>query len=73
MFTIVHFFENKTIVLSQLLENIPLVNDPIKIKGRKGTVTDVIEVEKNKVHVQVVFEKVNKKRSLTKEIDKRRR
>lgn len=73
MFTIVHFYENKTIVLSQMLETIPLVNDPIKIKGRKGTVVDVIVVEKNKVHVQVVFEKVNKKQSLTKEIDKRRR
>lgn len=69
----VHFFENKTVVLSQLLENIPAVNDPIKIKGRKGTVIDVITMVNNRVHVKIAFEKEKKRQTLTKTIEKKRR
>ena len=32
----IHFIENNTLVLSQLLRRIPSIDEDIKIKGRKG-------------------------------------
>jgi len=69
----VHFYENKTVVLSQLLRSIPLVDDPIKIKGRKGKVVDVEFIDQNKINVYVIFEIVKKKQPLTKDPRDRRR
>ncbi|MGM9967289.1 MAG: hypothetical protein ACI383_07375 [Rummeliibacillus sp.] len=69
----VHFYDNKIIVLSQLRETLPLVNDPIKIKGRKGTVNDIIKISEKTIHVQVTFEKVKNKLNLSKEIGKKRK
>ena len=60
---VVHFFENKSIVLTQLLNHIPSVDENIKIKGRKGKVLSVKKMEENVVHVYVVFEKIIKKQS----------
>ncbi|MBO2537130.1 hypothetical protein [Rummeliibacillus suwonensis] len=70
---IVHFYENKTIVLSQYRETLPAINDPVKIKGRKGTVVDILTTAENKFHVLVAFEKEKIRPSLSKEIGKRRR
>ncbi|MGG0655509.1 hypothetical protein [Rummeliibacillus pycnus] len=56
MFT-VHFFENKEIVLSQLLRKIPSVNEELKIKGRKGKIVNVVQMNDNKFNIQMVFEK----------------
>jgi len=53
----VHFFENKNLLLSQLLQRVPDVGEELKIKGRKGKVSSVTNVEENKFHVQVVIEK----------------
>lgn len=69
----VHFYENKIVVLSQLRETLPLVNDPIKIKGRKGTVTEIIKISEQTIHVLIAFEKEKKKQSLSKEIGKKRK
>ncbi|HWI50366.1 MAG TPA: hypothetical protein VNU45_19320 [Rummeliibacillus sp.] len=69
----VHFYENKTVVLSQLLRSIPLVDDPIKIKGRKGKVVDVEFIDQNKINVYVIFEIVKKKQPLTKKDPRDRR
>lgn len=69
----VHFYENKIVVLSQLRETLPLVNDPIKIKGRKGTVTEIIKISEQTIHVLIAFEKEKKKQSLLKEIGKKRK
>ena len=69
----VHFYENKTVVLSQLRETLPLVNDPIKIKGRKGTVTEIIKISEQTIHVLIAFEKEKKKQSLLKDIGKKRK
>ncbi|WP_397539133.1 hypothetical protein [Rummeliibacillus pycnus] len=69
----VHFYEKKTVVLSQLLRSIPLIDDPIKIKGRKGKVVDVEFVDQNKINVYVIFEIVKKKQPSALDLKKRRR
>ena len=53
----VHFFENKNLLLSQLLQRVPSIGEELKIKGRKAKISSVTNVEENKVHVQVVIEK----------------
>jgi hypothetical protein len=69
---LVHFFENKTIVLSQLLANIPAVNENIKIKGKKGKVLSVNRIDESLIHVHIVFEKVTKNQPAIKEVKKKR-
>jgi hypothetical protein len=70
---LVHFLEDKTIVLSQLLKNIPSVDENIRIKGKKGKVIGVREIEENLVQVHVVFEKVVKKEPMTKDTNKKKK
>jgi hypothetical protein len=70
---IVHFFENKSIVLSQFLNHLPSVDENIKIKGRKGKVVSVQEIEENKFHVQVLFEQVIKNKLMAKDTKKEKR
>ncbi|MEK4229308.1 hypothetical protein [Solibacillus sp. FSL H8-0538] len=60
----VHFYENKTVVLTQSLNSVPAVDQDIKIKGRKGKVVSVVQIDENKYHVQVIFEKVVVKKPL---------
>ena len=69
----VHYLENNTPVLSQCLERIPEVDEDLKIKGRKGKVVNVVQIEESKYHVHVVLEKVNKKQALLKDDKKKRR
>ncbi|MET3696446.1 hypothetical protein SAMN05877753_103310 [Bacillus oleivorans] len=59
----VYFFENKDLVLNQLLKNVPSAGDEIKIKGRKGKVLSVATVDENKIYVQVDLEKVTKSKA----------
>jgi hypothetical protein len=54
---VVHFFENKAEILNQLLGSVPAVGEPITIKGRKGKVTSVNQVDDKHVHVQITVEK----------------
>jgi hypothetical protein len=54
---VVHFFENREELLNQLLGSVPVVGDPISIKGRKGKVTGVNQVDDKHVHVQITVEK----------------
>ncbi len=56
----IHFIENNTLVLSQLLRRIPSIDEDIKIKGRKGKVLNVKQMEGNLYHVHVWFEPVVK-------------
>jgi len=70
---VVHFFENKSIVLSQLRNDIPSVDENIKIKGRKGTVQSVKNVDENIIHVQIVFEKIKEKQQTVKDSKKKKR
>lgn len=57
----VHFFENRKLLLSQLRENIPSTGDDLKIKGRKGTVVLVNDIDEKNVHVEVALEKSSEK------------
>ena len=69
----VHFFENRKILLSQLRENIPSTGDDLKIKGRKGTVVLVNDIDEKNVHVEVALEKVVKKNLALDNAKKKRR
>lgn len=55
---VIHFLENKNVLLSQLLTNVPAVGDEVVVKGRKGKVTSVTNVDENQFQVQLFFEKV---------------
>ena len=70
---VIHFFQNNISVLSQYLNRIPEVDENIKIKGRKGKVVDVIQIEDNKYRVNVVLEKIVKNATLLKDDKKRKR
>ncbi|MBK0009592.1 MULTISPECIES: hypothetical protein [Priestia] len=69
----VHFFENRKLLLSQLRENIPSTGDDLKIKGRKGTVVLVNDIDEKNVHVEVALEKVVKKNLALDNTKKKRR
>jgi len=56
----VHFIENNNVVLTQLANQVPTVNEDIKIKGRKGKVLSVKNIDQNVIHVQVQFEQLTK-------------
>lgn len=71
---VVHFMEKNIIVLTQVLRDIPAVEDELKIKGRKGKVISVQETEENGIHVQVEFEQiVDKNKAAIKELGKKKR
>ncbi|WP_462413576.1 hypothetical protein [Neobacillus sp. Marseille-QA0830] len=53
----VYFYENKNLLLSQLVKRVPTVGEEVKIKGKKGKVSSVTN-EEDHYHVQVVIEKV---------------
>lgn len=69
----IHFFENRKLLLSQLRENIPSTGDDLKIKGRKGTVVLVNDIDEKNVHVEVALEKVVKKNLALDNAKKKRR
>lgn len=70
----VHFMEKNIIVLTQVLRDIPTVDDELKIKGRKGKVISVQETDENGIHVQVEFEKVvEKSKASIKDLGKKKR
>lgn len=70
---VVHFFENNSKVLTQLLRNIPSVDENLKIKGRKGKVQMVKNLEDNVFHINVEFEKVIKKPLIANDPKKKRK
>lgn len=63
MFT-VYFFENKEILLNQLLKQAPLIGEEVKIKGQKGKILNVIHIDDKNIHVQVQLNKVNKNKPI---------
>ncbi|WP_313892286.1 hypothetical protein [Psychrobacillus sp.] len=73
MFSI-HFFENNARIFNQALRQIPTVDEDIRIKGRKGKIINVIEMEENVYHVHVEFEKVvDKHAAAMKEFGKKKK
>ena len=70
----VHFYENNTYILNQALRNIPAVDEEVKLKGRKGKVVSIQELEDHRYFVFVEFEKVkDKQQASAKEFGKKRR
>ncbi len=72
MFT-VHFIENKNILLSQLLQNVPTVGQDLKIKGRKAKVLSVDTIDEKTIHVKVIQEEVKKKQQLVLDNSKKKK
>lgn len=69
----VSFFENKNLLLSQLLKNVPSVGEDLRIKGRKGKVLSVNSIDEKKIHIQVILENVNKNKPIIDKSKKKRR
>ena len=70
---VVHFRENNSTVLTQFRDQLPTLDENIKIKGRKGKVSNVKNVEDHIYHVLVTFESVNKKKTTIVKDDKKKR
>ncbi|WP_421662100.1 hypothetical protein [Lysinibacillus telephonicus] len=68
----VHFYEKNNLLLSQLLNQVPSINSEIKIKGRKGKIVSITEIDENKFHIQVELEAVKKQATLS-SIDKKKK
>ncbi|MCG7336909.1 hypothetical protein MHZ95_16740 [Sporosarcina sp. ACRSM] len=70
----IHYYENKTYVLTLAKGNVPSVGEEVKIKGRKGKVISVLEIKENVYHVFVEFKKiVDKSKLATHDFGKRKR
>ncbi|CAI9395607.1 hypothetical protein BACSP_04172 [Bacillus sp. T2.9-1] len=69
----VHFFDNSTNVLTQLRQEIPNVEQEIKIKGRKGKILSVIQLKEDVFQANVEFEKIVKKTAVAADSKKRKR
>lgn len=72
MMVTIQFYENNSLVLSQLVKHVPTVDEEIKIKGRKAKVIRVNEVKENLIHIHVILEQINKKQLATKDLKKKR-
>nr|WP_304214100.1 hypothetical protein [Fredinandcohnia onubensis] len=69
---VVHYFENKNLLLTQLVQNVPAVEDTIKIKGRKGKVINVTDIDGRNIHVQIELDRIVKKSAVVDPKKKRR-
>ena len=69
---VVHFFENRIELLNQLRLQVPAVGEDLKVKGRKGKVTSVTEVDEKTYHVQIILESKTKP-TLAAEKDKKKK
>lgn len=61
----IQYFENNALFFSQLVNHVPEADQDIKIKGRKGKVIRVSEMNKDLIHVHVILEKKTQKQQLT--------
>lgn len=55
---ITHFCEDRKNVLTQLLSNPPSIGEEIKVKGRKGKIIEIRDLENNHIQVNVEFEQI---------------
>lgn len=69
----VYFFENKNPLLSQLLKRVPAVGEALTIKGRKGKVSSVTNIDEKNIHVYVTLESVNKTKVIVDNSKKKKR
>jgi hypothetical protein len=61
---VVKFYENKNLLVTQLLKLVPSIGDSITIKGRKGKVSSISAEDGTNIHVQLTVEKVIMKSKL---------
>ncbi|MBM7704416.1 hypothetical protein [Metabacillus iocasae] len=57
---VVHFIQNNVELLNQLCRDIPAEGSEVKVKGRKGKVMNVKQVDEKHIHVEVELEVVKK-------------
>ncbi|MCM3602874.1 hypothetical protein M3175_19235 [Robertmurraya korlensis] len=57
---VVTYYENRNVLLTQLLKSLPEEGQNVKIKGRKGKITNIAPIDEKNVHVYVALEAVNK-------------
>lgn len=57
---VVKYFEDKNLLLSQLVKNLPSEGAELKIKGKKGKIESITAVDEKNYHVQVTLEKIIK-------------
>ncbi|MEH7237482.1 hypothetical protein [Bacillus sp. JJ1562] len=69
---VVHYFENKNLLLTQLVQIVPSVDEVIKIKGRKGKVSKVNDIDERNIHVYVELDRIVKKNAVVDPKKKRR-
>ncbi|MFD1737435.1 hypothetical protein ACFSCX_12805 [Bacillus salitolerans] len=69
----VYFYENKHLLLSQLLKRVPSVGENVTIKGRKGKIDDVRNVDEMNFHVYVTLEKALKMKHLAEDTKKKKK
>jgi hypothetical protein len=70
---VVHFFENKNLLLCQLLKRVPSLGEYLTIKGRKGKVSSVDSTDEKNIHVQIILETVNKNKLIVDNSKKKKR
>lgn len=70
---VVHFFENKNLLLSQLRKHVPSEGDDLTIKGRKGKVSRVSSIDDKNIHVQVILESIKKNQLIADKSKKKKR
>ncbi|WP_318616419.1 hypothetical protein [Sporosarcina sp. YIM B06819] len=70
----IHYYEDKTSVLTRACRTVPSVDDIVKIKGRTGKVISVLMVKENVYHAFVEFEKVvDRSKTATYDFGKKKR
>ncbi|MFC5465011.1 hypothetical protein [Lederbergia graminis] len=69
---VVHFIENRNVILTQLRKTVPTSGENIRIKGRNGSVVDIKKIKDNVVHVYVTMVAITKKNVMLDSKKKRR-
>lgn len=69
---VVHFIENRNVILTQLRKTVPTAGENIRIKGRNGSVVDIKKIKDNVVHVYVTMVAITKKNVMLDSKKKRR-
>ncbi|MBO8177107.1 MAG: hypothetical protein H0Z31_06585 [Bacillus sp. (in: Bacteria)] len=70
---VVYFYENKNLLLSQLVKRLPSVGEDLTIKGCKGKVSSVNCIDEKIFHVQVILENVRKNKLIVDNSKKKKR
>lgn len=69
----VHFFDGKSIVLSQMVKRVPAIGEDIKIKGRIGKVLEIVSIDEKNARILVAFESVSKSKAAADQSKKKKK